>query len=140
MSSSEGEVQHQKLEAQMVKLREQLNQLSTQNLTDRELINELELTLRDEERPDLIILEKMYREAGIIFPDLVLKRFKEVEDFHNSITENRRIHINLEIDAAKARIRNRNSQKQKIESGCPISLASLRESNRAVSLDSSFEV
>src|SRR5437764_306604 len=45
--------------------------------------------------------------AGVVLPDMVRRRFDQVESFHRTIIENRRAHLNAEISSAEARIAER---------------------------------
>lgn len=49
-------------------------------------------------------LEAAYKELQIILPELVVKRFDEVANFHTSIIANRRSHLQSELDEGLRRI------------------------------------
>jgi uncharacterized protein YydD (DUF2326 family) len=55
-------------------------------------------------------LRELYAEAGVVLPDLVRRRFDEVQGFHRKIIENRRSHLSSEIQAAEQRIAERNGE------------------------------
>ena len=77
---------------------------------DGELLQQLRASLDEEGAPDLGDVTKLYAEAGVVLPDMVRRRFDEVERFHRSIIENRRAHLNAEITSAEARILERDQR------------------------------
>ena len=64
------------------------------------------------ESPDL---NKLYREAGIVLPDLTRRRLDEVERFHETILRNRRSHLEAEMSSADERITERDRTKARLD-------------------------
>ncbi len=64
------------------------------------------------ESPDL---NKLYREAGVVLPDLTQRRLDEVERFHETILRNRRSHLESEINSADKRITDRDQSKARLD-------------------------
>ena len=64
------------------------------------------------ESPDL---KKLYREAGVVLPDLTQRRLDEVERFHETILRNRRSHLESEINSADKRITDRDQSKARLD-------------------------
>ncbi|MCA1301549.1 DUF2326 domain-containing protein [Nitratireductor aquimarinus] len=85
----------------------QINSLGEENFIDRGLISDLEASLVEEREPGLSDLGRLYEEAGVVLPDMVRRRFDEVEVFHRAIVENRRSHLTSEITSASRRIQER---------------------------------
>ncbi|TCP38061.1 ABC-three component system protein [Rhodovulum marinum] len=85
----------------------QINSLGEENFIDRGLIGDLEASLVEEREPDLSDLGRLYEEAGVVLPDMIRRRFDEVEVFHRTIIENRRSHLTNEIASASRRIQQR---------------------------------
>ena len=85
--------------------------LNDENTVDRELIAQLRSAIDSELPPALDNLDRLYREAGVLLPDTVGRRFEEVEAFHEAIIRNRRSHLTSEITAAEARISDRDTRR-----------------------------
>ena len=49
-------------------------------------------------------VRSMYEASGIELPEVALRRFKEVELFHTSVIENRRLHLQTEIEQTEREI------------------------------------
>jgi uncharacterized protein YydD (DUF2326 family) len=91
-----------------------MSELSDENTIDEEYLRTLEVSIAEEHPPQVIDLELMYKEAGVLLPDSALRRFSEVKVFHESVVANRRLYLSGEIDAAKRRIANRETRKQNL--------------------------
>lgn len=76
----------------------------------KETLEYLEDALANEKPSQSVDLKTMYRGSGIELPDLALRRFEEVSEFHDSIIENRRIHLQSEIDATQRQIDEANAR------------------------------
>ncbi len=85
----------------------QIGELNAANIADRELLEELERSLKTEEQPAAKDVSRLYEEVGIVLPTLAVRRLEDVETFHTRIVENRRSHLNSEIGAARDRIADR---------------------------------
>jgi uncharacterized protein YydD (DUF2326 family) len=99
--------EYRELEGEANDITAQINSLAEENFIDRGLIGDLEASLVEEREPDLSELGKLYQEAGVVLPDMVRRRFDEVEVFHRAIIENRRSHLTSEIDSGSQRIQQR---------------------------------
>jgi uncharacterized protein YydD (DUF2326 family) len=78
------------------------------------LVN-LTTALEREPAPAQNSLQEMYVEAGIVLPNLIKKRFEEVEKFHHNVIENRKFHLTSEIKTITARIADRDLQRKKLD-------------------------
>ena len=107
--------EYEKLEQEASSLTRDISELNNQNYIDREVLLSLNATLNSEPIPDKKNLQQMYQEAGVILPELVKKRFEEVESFHAALIENRKSHLKSEIDAAEKRIKERDKEKIKYD-------------------------
>ena len=106
--------QYKDYEEEASRLTAEISTLSNDNESDAELIGQLKEAVTTEAPPRFASVKRTYEEAGITLPNLVVKRFDEVERFHKSIVENRRSHLRSEIEAAEDRCRERDRQKQKL--------------------------
>ncbi|MCZ4262717.1 DUF2326 domain-containing protein [Limimaricola sp. G21655-S1] len=89
--------------------------LNNENLIDRELIEQLTVSLSDERPPAAEDVGRLYAEAGVVLPGTVGRRFEEVAQFHAAIIRNRRAHLSSEIEAAEARIVARDGERVKLD-------------------------
>ncbi len=103
------------LEIEASEITGEINALGEENFVDRRLISELDAALQEEEAPDSADLAKLYAEAGVILPDLLKRRLDEVENFHQTIIENRRSHLGAEHASAEKRIEDREAKKQSLD-------------------------
>lgn len=102
--------EYKTFEIEASQLSQQINDLTNQNTIDRQLIIQLEESLKDEEQSDFQDLNTVYEEAGVLLPDLILKRYEDVKAFHKRIIENRKLYLQNEIDEAVQRIQHRRDE------------------------------
>lgn len=107
--------EYHELEREASKLTARLAELADDNVLDRRYLAELEATTVEEVPPAPEDLDRLYREAGILLPDLVKKRFEDVTAFHHSVVRNRRAYLHSEIEAAKRRVEERDAEKAKLD-------------------------
>ena len=93
-------------------LTQQISELSDSNTLDEELLADLERAVSEETPPQIVDLERAYKEVGIALPGVAMKRFEEVRRFHESVIANRKSYLTGEIESAKHRIDTRERQKQ----------------------------
>ncbi|MBL4645735.1 MAG: DUF2326 domain-containing protein, partial [Rhizobiales bacterium] len=103
------------LEIEASEITRVINALGEENFVDRRLINELDAALQEEEAPNNADLAKLYAEASVILPDLLKHRLDEVENFHQTIIENRRSHLGAEHASAEQRIEKREAEKVSLD-------------------------
>ena len=103
--------EYQSIEKQASRLMLDMNRLGNENTADRQILKQLKSSLRYEQPPELSDLKSLYREAGVILPDLILKRFDEALTFHGAIIENRKAHLRSEIQRTENRIEQRDQEK-----------------------------
>ena len=107
--------EYKELEREASEITSQINALNVENVIDQELMHELQASLAAEDAPDFQDLAKLYDEAGIVLPDLPRRRIEEVERFHRVIIENRRSHLDAEIESAEQRITTRDQRKERLD-------------------------
>lgn len=107
--------EYRELEGEANDITAQINSLGEENFIDRGLIGDLEASLVDEREPDLSDLGRLYEEAGVVLPNMVRRRFDEVEVFHRTIIENRRSHLTSEIASASQRIQEREQRQSDLD-------------------------
>jgi uncharacterized protein YydD (DUF2326 family) len=107
--------QYHELEREASKLTRQLAELADENLLDRRYLAELETVVIEEPRPAIEDLIRLYKESGILLPDLVRKRFEDVALFHESVVRNRGAYLSTESSLTKARIAERDAEKGRLD-------------------------
>jgi uncharacterized protein YydD (DUF2326 family) len=106
--------QYREYEQEASRLSTEIAKLANENTIDLETIRHLEEAVQTETPPRFADVKKAYAEVGIALPGLVRKRFEDVERFHRSVVENRRSHLQSEIEAARERIRAREHAKESL--------------------------
>lgn len=99
------------LEAEATAITQEIQRLASANLADRGLLQDLRASIDAEEDPGQTQILDLFREASIVLPDLVQRRFSEVQHFHRTVVANRREHLAAEVSSAKARIADREARK-----------------------------
>ncbi len=107
--------QYRQLEAEASGLARQIAGLSNDNVLDKQLVEQLEASTAAEAPPTHQDVERLYEDMGISLPDLTVRRYSEVRDFHDSVIENRSLYLSGEVEAANARIRQREAQKARMD-------------------------
>ena len=85
-------------------LQQSIDQLTNANVLDDELARDIQAALESEQPPGIPDLRQLYSEAGVALQEQVLRRYSEVEEFHRAVVENRREHLNSELEDTKTRI------------------------------------
>lgn len=106
---------YRELELEADEITRSLNQLSNDNTIDSAVIRDLENSLNVEKPPELGILKDIYAEAGVVLPNVALRKYDEVRSFHESVVRNRHDYLDGEFQSAKDRIKNREQEKDKLD-------------------------
>ena len=107
--------QYAELEAEADQLTRAINDLANANVIDAATIGDLDRALKAEAPPSPTDLQNVYAEAGIALPDLAIKRYEDVQSFHESVIRNRRDYLAGELDAAKQRVATREQEKLRLD-------------------------
>jgi uncharacterized protein YydD (DUF2326 family) len=99
--------QFHELEAEATRLTQEIATLADDNALDRRYLAELEQATVDEAPPAADDLDAVYREAGVVLPGLVKRRFDAARLFHESIIKNRRAYLSAEKLATSRRVAER---------------------------------
>lgn len=89
--------QYKDVEREAALLTQQIHDLSEENLQDERIIVFYESSLSDEVPPSAELLLKVYEDAKIELPQLIKKRFSDVEAFHKQVILNRQQFLTAEI-------------------------------------------
>ncbi|MDI2091647.1 DUF2326 domain-containing protein [Commensalibacter oyaizuii] len=96
--------QYQEMQNEADDLTIQTSSLNLQIVQDQEMIKALQDSLVEEEPIPAQDIINLYNEAEVILSDLVKQRFEDVEVFHKAIIENRKEHLQSEINSTQSRI------------------------------------
>lgn len=94
--------QYSDIEREAGRLTQEIHDINEENLQDERMIVFYQSSLNDEVPPTTELLLKVYDEAKIQLPELVKRRFSDVEAFHAQVILNRQKFLSGEI----ARLRN----------------------------------
>jgi len=78
------------------RLSQELSTLNKNDLLNRKRLSQIETDLRNEDFTDQEKLHELYQEAGVVLPNLVKNRFKDVLIFHQKVVSNRQQHLSAE--------------------------------------------
>lgn len=107
--------EYSEMEREASRITREISTLSDDNTADRELILQLRAAIDSELPPATTSLDRLYREAGVVLPGSVGRRFEEVEEFHHAIVQNRRSHLTAEVQAAESRIQSRDRARESLD-------------------------
>jgi uncharacterized protein YydD (DUF2326 family) len=92
------------LSRRAAKAKSDMQALSRESVGFHETLEHLERALAVETPPAQADLQKLYVASGIELPGIALRRFEEVNQFYDSVIQNRRAHLQHEIAEARRQI------------------------------------
>lgn len=99
---------YRRLEADANKLTGELHELANQNVGDQRMLDLYRSSIEEEHDTDPAQIAKIYAEAGLLFPDAVIRRLEDVQQFHKNIVRNRRDFLRTEMSRLKTAVLQRN--------------------------------
>lgn len=93
----------------------EMQSLGRQAVSQKESLQHLQESLSSETPPDSRNLQKMYLAAGVELPEVALRRFEDVDRFYSSVVENRKIHLQNQINEVSNAIANGERQMQALD-------------------------
>ncbi|WP_444658444.1 ABC-three component system protein [Caproiciproducens sp. R2] len=102
--------EYRQYENELTKIGIELRTCIDKNTIENELLDSLATSIEEASSPDYDSLQQLYQESLQVFPDIVKKRFDEVQAFHDSVVRNRKLYLQSEIERVKANISARNSK------------------------------
>ncbi len=101
-------------EAEAAQLDARIRTLNDENYADQQLASDLETAMREETAPGTPDLERLYSEANVVLPGVSLRRYEEVQSFHDQVIANRRNHLAAEVSAARVRLEQRTKEHDRL--------------------------
>lgn len=106
--------QYNQIEDEANQITKKIHLLVNNNIDDKRLLEFYEASLKEEKDASPRQVEKVYHEAGIIFPESLKKKLGDVMAFHKSVVTNRRDFLSSEMDKIKQNIVRREQEIQDI--------------------------
>lgn len=105
---------------------EKMHSLTNENVVDRRRLARFKESVAAEKPPSDAAIDKLYEEAGIVFPDSVSRTLEEAKAFHSKIVENRKAFLGTEIKRLERRIAERNEEIKRLTEARTSSLEVLK--------------
>lgn len=103
------------LEAEANEITRQLRGLRDNDAIDADILADVDEALVAEAPPGAEELDRMWAQVGVILPDHVRTTYDHVMAFHESVIQNRRIHLEREQRLAEERIADRQEQQRALD-------------------------
>lgn len=103
--------QYEQLKEDADQLSERIRELGTRDVIDQRNLDHLLLAIEESADPEVRYLEQVYKEANILLPREIRKRFDEVSEFHSAVVANRRLFLEREISNARSRLEERKRER-----------------------------
>jgi uncharacterized protein YydD (DUF2326 family) len=81
----------------------------------KQTLAHLQLALRDETPPPRSDIERLYKAVGVELPGLAVRRFQDVQAFHESVIANRRARLEGEIQDLKSQIAEQQGRSRRLD-------------------------
>lgn len=98
LSSFQVHPQYKEFETDANSITNKIHELTNHNISSSRLVEFYKKSLVEESSATKSDVEKIYNEAGVLFPERVSKRLEDVVDFHENITRNRETFLREEIN------------------------------------------
>lgn len=89
-------------------LTEKIHKISETLTVQKSLLEKYENDNFDEKDTDINTIKLIYGEAGLLFPDNVIKSLEEIVEFHSTVIQNRKDYLNDEINRLTDEIQKNN--------------------------------
>ncbi len=89
--------QYDSIQSDADRLTAEIHALTNKNIEDRRRLARYEASIAEEKPPDSLSLEKLYKEAGLVLPDAVVKSLGDARSFHAAIVTNRKEFLGTEM-------------------------------------------
>ena len=113
--------QYEQQQAEADRLSSLIRDLNNEELATKRRLTTLQAALSDESaetHEGSALAEQvaaMYGELGLVLPDRALRRYEQVEQFHNSVVSNRRIHLENELAGLTGRLDDLRTERSELD-------------------------
>jgi uncharacterized protein YydD (DUF2326 family) len=101
--------EYKKIQSDANQLTTEIHQAVNQNTMDRSLLVLYEKNIKEEKPPESELIDHIYKEAGIVLPNITLRHLNDIKNFHNTILQNRKSFLSQEIEQLRRDIDDRES-------------------------------
>jgi uncharacterized protein YydD (DUF2326 family) len=102
--------QYESIQEEANQLTAEMHELANKNIEDKRRLTRYEESIRQENPPDALSLESLYKESGLVFPAAVIKTLHEAREFHEKIVSNRRDFLKSELRRIRADLDDRDAR------------------------------
>lgn len=102
--------QYREIERVIDRLTEQIHDLVNENNITNQILNRYEESIKEEQEAPVENIRGVFEEAGVIFPEKVTKRLRDVVSFAKQISKNRKAYLTTEIDRLRIEIKERDNE------------------------------
>jgi len=103
------------LEDEMKLIDIKINKLTNSLTIDQSRLSDLKNAIDTENPPTVNTLDKIYAEAKVTLPDIALRRYDEVQNFHQSIIKNRVNYLTSEMYSTQERLNHAESERYQLD-------------------------
>lgn len=101
-------------------LSQEISRLNDKGLALRRRVAVLEAASKEETDPSIVAsdvqrVSRLYREAGVVLPDVVLASFNEVLEFHKSVARNRALFLREELRDARVGLKDNDAAVKRLD-------------------------
>ena len=107
--------EYENLEKEANSITQKISTLNDQNTIDLEHIRIIEEAVEEEMPPQVDYVEKVFKDANVIFENLVNKHYDDVHKFYIAVIQNRNHHLTAELTDAKERVEKRNRERERLD-------------------------
>lgn len=106
---------YNELAQQAARAKNQMQALTRETVSLREMLDYVQRAQEAESPPDPSAVEKLYSSAGVELPGVALRRLSDVREFYDSVIQNRKQHLNGEIQRLEKQISENEFEAEKFD-------------------------
>lgn len=99
--------QYESIQSDADRLTAEIHALTNKNIEDRRRLTRYETSIAEEKPPASLSLEKLYKEAGLVLPNAVVKSLGDARSFHAAVVTNRKEFLDSEMKRLRESIARR---------------------------------
>lgn len=99
--------QYEIIQKEANNLTKKIHSISNTITIQKSLLEKYQNDMIEEKETNINAIEKVYKEAGLIFPSNLTKSLKEIIQFHKTVIKNRKEYLKDEINRLEASIKNK---------------------------------
>ena len=97
--------QYEQIQKEANSLTKRIHKISDRITIQKSLLEKYQYDMIDEKDTDINVIERVYNEAGLIFPKDLTKSLEEIIQFHTIVIKNRKEYLSDEIKRLEANIK-----------------------------------